>query len=75
MSASCVIRRAECLLKSADLGGFSAQSRIHVNSLIWYILYPAKFETGQVLPPATELVTHPVDHSQALLGRTLEESA
>ena len=32
------------LLKSSDLGGFSAQSRIHyllVNGLIWYTVYPA----------------------------------
>ena len=33
-----------CLLKSPDLGGFPAQSRIHyhlVKSLIWYIVYLA----------------------------------
>ena len=75
VSASCVIRHAEsCLLKASDLGGLSAQLRIHYHSVIWYIVYPAKFETGQVLPQAPELGTHSVHHSQALLGRTMSRS-
>ena len=42
VSASCVIRCAECLLKSADLGGLSAPSRINVNSLNMVYFIPSK---------------------------------